>query len=442
MSRAKQRLWAFTAARLRRLGTELGRLFNPQLDDAADLRAAQISEAEELARSAAGLRGGVAKIAQLRAYLQGAAALGPEAQQILSRLWDHASGDEPQAIRQVLIEELGAPPEELFARFEPVPLAAASLGQVHAATGKDGRDLAVKVQYPGVAAALRDDLDARGVLRQLVGGDLGGAVPAESIAALRTHLLAEVDYHAEAANLGLFAAAYRDDDTIVIPQVVADRSTGRVLTMERLRGRSLPAVMRQGDLTARSAVARTIFRFAFSSPLLHGLINADPNPGNYLILDEKPGPRGEARVGFVDFGCTANLPEALRAADRDLWLAMIHRDGEALRFAAHRQGLIPSATSFNSSTYRTWEKLLGSPFLERGEVELTADFVKVLGETTWRLVHSGQLELPPAALLLWRQRLSVLAVLSSLRPRLDFRRALAHILDDHSHPTPLLDRYP
>jgi hypothetical protein len=122
-------------------------------------------------------------------------------------------------------------------------------------------------------------------------------------------------------------------------------------------------------------------------------------------------------------------------------MAMIRRDGEALRYAAHRQGLIPSATAFNNSTYRTWEHLLGSPFLERGEAELRPDFVRVLGETTWRLVHTHMLELPPAALLLWRQRLGVLAVLASLRPRLDFRLALATVLDDHSHPTPLLERY-
>ena len=442
MSRTQKRLWAFTSARLRRLSTELRRLLNPQLDDAADLRAEQIAEAEELTRAAAGLRGGVAKIAQLRAYLQGAAALGPEAQQILSRLWDHAPGDEPAAIRQVLIAELGAPPEKLFARFEEAPLAAASLGQVHAAVLADGREVAVKIQYPGVAVALRDDLDSRGVLRQLVGGDLGGALPADSIAALRQHLLAEVDYKAEAASLRRFASAYSEDDTIVIPKVVPELSTERVLTMDRLRGKTLPEIMRQGDLRARSAVAATLFRFAFSSPIIHGLINVDPNPGNYLILDAAPGPRGEARVGFIDFGCTAELPEELRVADRDLWMAMIHRDGEALRHAAHREGLIPSATSFNSSTYRTFENLLGSPFLNRGEVELTADFVKILGETTWLLVHSRQLELPPAALLLWRQRLSVLAVLSSLRPRLDFRRALATVLDDHSHPTPLLERYP
>jgi predicted unusual protein kinase regulating ubiquinone biosynthesis (AarF/ABC1/UbiB family) len=442
MSRARQRLYTFTAARLRRLGTQLRRLWNPQIDDAADLRAAQISEAEELLRGAAGLRGGVAKIAQLRAYLQGAAALGPEAQQILSRLWDHAPGDEPAAVKQVLQEELGAPIGELFARFDDQPLAAASLGQVHAATLADGREVAVKVQYPGIAEALRDDLDARGVLRQLVGGDLGSAVSAEAIAALRTHLLAEVDYKAEAASLRRFAAAYRGDDTIVIPKVIPERSGARVLTMERLVGRPLPELIRGGDLAARSAVARTIFRFALSSPVVHGIVNVDPNPGNYLVLDEKPGPRGEARVGFIDFGCTAELPAELQAADRDLWMAMIHRDGEALRYAAHRQGLIPAATAFNSSTYRTWEHLLGSPFLQRGTAELTADFVKVLGETTWRLVHTGQLALPPAVLLLWRQRLGVLAVLSSLRPRLDFRRALADVLDDHSHPTPLLERYP
>ena len=157
-------------------------------------------------------------------------------------------------------------------------------------------------------------------------------------------------------------------------------------------GRSLPALSHSGTTDERNGAATTILRFAMLSPWRHRLINLDPNPGNYLILDETPGPRGEARVGFIDFGCTAELPEKLRAADRDLWMAMIHRDGEALRYAAYQQGLIPSMTSFNSSTYRTWENLLGSPDIDPqkgfGGVMQTFDNTRPLVAAMAIMVHS------------------------------------------------------
>lgn len=442
MSRSQQRLWAFTSARLSRLWSSVKSLGRTEIDDEAERAEGQVAEAEDLALSAAGLRGGIAKIAQLRAYLQGAAALGPEAQLVLSRLWDHVPGEAPAAIRRVVEEDLGKPLAELYQSWDEVPLGAASLGQVHAAVGLDGQQLAVKVQYPGVGAGLRDDLASKGVLQQLVGGDLGAAISKDAIAALRERLLLELDYKAEAANLRLFASMLEGERCMVIPRVLSELSTTRVLTMERLTGRSLPSLITSGSDEARSAVARTIFLFAWKCPLRHGLVNVDPNPGNYLVLDENPDENGNAKVGFIDFGCTAELPEELKQADHDLWMAMIHRDGEALRHAAYRQGLIPSATSFNSSTYRAWEKLLGEPFVHRGKVQLTPEFVRQVGEVTWNLVHAGQLELPPHALLLWRQRLGVLAVLSSLRPNLDFRQLLAEVLDDHRHPLPLLQRYP
>lgn len=450
MNRSQERLLAFATARLQRFRVRLGSLLSPDINDDAERRAAQLAEAEELTRRAAGLRGGVAKIGQLRAYLQGSGSLGPEAQRALGRLFDHVPGDEPQAIRRVIAEDLGAPPEELFATWSEQPLAAASLGQVHAATARDGRALAVKIQYPGVAAALRDDLDSGGVLRALVGADLGDAVSDEAIAALRARLLGELDYVEEARSLRRFRAAFGGDPTIVIPAVDTELSRGRVLTMERLSGRSLPEVARTGSPEERAVVARTLFRFALAGPLKHGLINADPNPGNYLVLPPLDGAAGPgagpvpaaARVGFVDFGCVAELPEELREADRDLWMAMIHRDGEALRHAAHRAGLIPAAKSFDAAVYRRWERQLSAPFLARDAQTLSPEHVAELSALTWQLAHTQILTLRPEALLLWRQRLGVLAVLSSLRPTLRFRQELADVLDDRSHPVPLLQRYP
>ena len=457
MNRSHERLLAFASARLKRLQVKLGRLLSPSgdeggINDEAERHEAQLAEAEELTRRAAGLRGGVAKIGQLRAYLQGASALGPEAQKALGKLFDHVPGDEPQAIRRVIEEDLGAPPEKLFASFDDKPLAAASLGQVHAARAHDGTELAVKVQYPGVAAALRDDLESRGMLRELVGADLGGAVSEQAITTLRTQLLRELDYGEEAASLRRFRFALGDEPAFVIPKLVEELSRGRVLTMQRLIGRSLPEVAAKGSPAERAAVAATIFRFALIGPLKHGLLNADPNPGNYLVLPPAEGASsatapGEAgvRVGFVDFGCVAELPEALREADRDLWMALIHRDGEALRHAAHRAGLIPAAKSFDAAVYRRWEKQLSEPFLapaREGARPFLPEHAGELSSLTWQLAHTQMLTLQPEALLLWRQRLGVFAVIASLRPTLSFRRVLAEILDDKTHPVPLLSRYP
>ncbi|MFO0573468.1 MAG: AarF/ABC1/UbiB kinase family protein [Polyangia bacterium] len=452
MNRSQERLLAFATARLKRFRVQLGRLLSPDIDEGAERREAQLAEAEELTRRAAGLRGGVAKIGQLRAYLQGSGALAPEAQKALSRLFDHVPGDEPQAIRRVIEEDLGAPPEKLFAEWTDRPMAAASLGQVHAARAHDGSLLAVKVQYPGVAAALRDDLDSSGVLRELVGADLGGSVSDEAIAALRDRLLRELDYAEELRSLRRFRSAFSDEASVVIPKAVPELSSGRVLSMERLHGRSLPELAQTRSAAERSAVAHTILRFALVGPIKHGLINVDPNPGNYLVLDsagpgaagapvdQAPGPL--SRVGFIDFGCVAELPEELRQADHDLWMAMIRRDGEALRHAAHRAGLIPAARSFDAAVYRRWERQLGEPFLAREPRPLTPEYVRELASLTWQLAHTQVLSLLPEALLLWRQRLGVFAVLASLQPTLPFRRVLGDVLDDRSHPVPLLQRFP
>lgn len=444
MKRRYERLWAEAAVRGQRIKARLKQIVKSassdgNIDDLAERRNVQVAEANAIASTAAELRGGVAKIAQLRAYLEGSTGLDKDAQVILEKLWDRLPGDEPQAIRNVLRTELKHDPEEIFARFDVQPIAAASLGQVHAAQLKDGREVAIKVQYPGVAEALRDDLQATNVLRELVGADLGDALTEESIAALRDRLLAELDYQAEAEALRRFKSAFAADKSIVIPAVMPEFSTQRVLTMERLFGRSLPELARSGSLADRNGAATTIFRFAFLSPWRHRMINVDPNPGNYLIL-ENPAD-GPMRVGFIDFGCTARLSDELADADRQMFLAMIHRDGEALRYACHRAGLIERVPSFHSTVYRTWESTLTAPFMTREVTRLDPAWARELFDLTWRMAQMGKLALPGAALLLWRQRLGVLAVLAALRPELPMRRLLAELLDDRENPIPLYDRY-
>jgi predicted unusual protein kinase regulating ubiquinone biosynthesis (AarF/ABC1/UbiB family) len=412
-----------------------------EIDEAGENRDAQVAEASAMADAASELRGGYAKVAQLRGYLQANQELTPEAQRVLGRVWDQLPAENPEAIRAVLRAELGAEPEQVFSEFEHAPLAAASLGQVHAARTQDGQSVAVKVQYPGVAEALRDDLGARRLVQDLVGADLGSAVPESSITALTERLLGELDYRAEQGWLRRFRLAFAGDQQIAIPAVHPTLSTARVLTMERFTGRTLAQVAAQAPLAERSAVAATLFRFAMAAPLRHRLLNLDPNPGNYIVLRSDG---ANARVGFIDFGCCAEVDPEVAEADRRLWLSMIHRDGEALRYAAHRVGLVgvQGAAVFESATFRAWEAALAAPFLSKQPTALDEPQMRELVSLTWKLVHTGRMSLPPGALLLWRQRLGSFAVLASLRPVLPLRTLLAEVLDDGEHPIPLLERYP
>jgi predicted unusual protein kinase regulating ubiquinone biosynthesis (AarF/ABC1/UbiB family) len=428
VKRSHERWWALGKARLKRTLNTLGRALVSDEDVTMHTAPAELAEAEVLAREAAALRGGVAKLGQLRAYLDGTA---PDARARLAALWDQMPADPPETIRRVIVDELGAPPEELFARWDDQPLAAASLGQVHAAEDRDGRRLAVKVQYPEVAKALRDDLSSTALLRRMLGADFGGAVGEAALARLREGLLEELDYTKEAQHLGRFGELWRRDPEVVIPRVYP--STKSVLVMERLDGAPLAKFAEKADGAARARVAEVLFRFAFGSPLVFGVFNADPHPGNYLV--------GDGKVGFVDFGCVGQLSDDVRAAEAQLWRALIVRDGEMLRHAANLLGLVSRAEVFEGETWREWEKLFAAPFSKRGPFQLTPEKMRQFVAVTAELGRARRVALPAPVLLLWRQRLGVLTVIASLQPRLDFRRALCDLVDDGRHPIPMYERY-
>ena len=424
MERRYRRWLAFAGARLKRATTTARQAVMTDVDVTADTRAADLAEAEAFAASAGELGAAVAKAAQVRAYLDitGVAAT-PAARALLRGCGIACRRVPPSVIRAVVAAELGAPPEERFAKWDDTPIAAASLGQVHAAEDADGRRFAVKVQYPGVAEALRDDLPSASLLRRVVGDELGSGAAAEALETMRAQLLGELDYVAEARWLERFRAPSPATPRIVIPRVDAARSTARVLTMERLDGRAI-ADLATDDAEARRRGARAIFRFAFGAPLNHGIFNADPHPGNYLILD------GE-RVGFVDFGSAAALSDEMRAAERRLFL-VDDPAATARRCATPRtkRGSSPTASVFEGSIWREWEEALARRSCTRGEFTLSPKHVARLIARTGELLRGRRIALPAGAILLWRQRLGALAVIAALSPRLDFRRLLADLLDD------------
>jgi predicted unusual protein kinase regulating ubiquinone biosynthesis (AarF/ABC1/UbiB family) len=420
-TRRGERLRSLARATVRRFAASAKRVLLTE-PGSSDVDEAEVAEAQEIARSAAELKAGMAKVGQLMAYLAGpGAATDIEARRALAVLWDQAPAVDRAAIRQVITDDLGAPPEEVFAAWTDAPLAAASLGEVHAAESKTGVALAVKVQYPGVAEALRSDLESPRLLRQLAGSELGGALPEESIARLRDAVLAELDYLAEGQWMTRFRRAFVADKQMVIPRHFAELSSRRVLTAERIDGQPLTAFAAEAAADARAAVALTIFRFAWGGPLTHRLLNADPNPGNYLVL-------ADGRVAFLDFGCAALLDEEVIDMDRKIWRSVVRRDGEALRYFVHKEGLLGRARTLDTSTYREWERYLAAPYLAKGPFHWTRAYARRFAELTSLLVRAGGLTLPPGAVLLWRQRLGVASVIGELMPTADFAGTLEQIL--------------
>ena len=203
---------------------------DPSASDDDD-RVVDEEAARVLATQAGRLKGGLAKVAQLAAYDPGAT-LGKNrgataaARAVLGSLWDHAPALGGVAIAGVIEADLGKPPQALFARWDTQPLAAASLGQVHAATLADGTEVVVKVQYPGVADALRADLDDESFVRRLAGAEIGRSIDPAAIAVLANAVRGELDYRAEAAAQIRFAAAWQDDPVLRVPRVIGELSSG------------------------------------------------------------------------------------------------------------------------------------------------------------------------------------------------------------------------
>lgn len=390
--------------------------------------------ARVLATQAGKLKGGLAKVAQLAAYDPGATLGGKSgatasARAVLGGLWDHAPAVSAGAIARVIEEDLGRAPQALFASWDIEPLASASLGQVHAAKLHDGTDVVVKVQYPGVADALRADLDDGGFLRKLAGSEVGRSLDDGALAALGAAVRGELDYRAEAAAISRFAAAWKDHRVLRFPRVIDELSATRVLTMTRAKGKTVIETAGNGSPEVRRAAALGIFEVAWGSPLAHGLLNADPNPGNFLVDEEAD---GSVVLWCLDFGCAFPIGDDVRDADREIFWGLLDDDNasaaERFRMGIARAGLLRRADMLASTAHRDWERALAGPFSTHGDFHWSAAFAGDLASATGRVMAQGGLALPAKVLMLWRQRLGAAAVIGMLDARAPFRRVLVELI--------------
>lgn len=255
-------------------------------------------------------KGVLMKVGQMMSMIDGRA-LGTGGfspyQKAMSRLQTDAPPMHPELVREVLEAELGCAVGQ-FAEFTEEPMAAASIGQVHRAVLRDGRQVVVKVQYPGVAQVIRDDLANTELVATVLrfANAAAGMTPDVRAVARETaaRISEEVDYRHEAAMIAAFAELYRAHPFIRIPDVIPDASSDRVLTMTYLDGVNWPEAQ-QAEQDLKNAWAEVIVRFINGNFKHANLLQADPHPGNYRF-------NADGTVGFVDFGCVKVLPELQR----------------------------------------------------------------------------------------------------------------------------------
>jgi predicted unusual protein kinase regulating ubiquinone biosynthesis (AarF/ABC1/UbiB family) len=332
--------------------------------------------ADVLSRS----KGVLMKVGQILSFVDTSAVLaGPYGEvyrTALASLQADAEPMDPVLVAAVIESELGRPPEELFAELCPAPIAAASIGQVHAARLHDGTEVAVKVQYPGVADAIRDDLAntellftfvkiAKGVVPQYRSFDVRAV--ADEIA---ERISEEVDYGRELANQREFAAHYRGHPFAWVPDVFPELSSARVLTMELAHGRRWSEIG-DADQELRDRWGEAINRFFFGSIARFGMFNADPHPGNYLFHDD-------GTVTFLDFGCVKRMTPGVQRGFFDFHAAAMDGDAEHLLEVWIEQGFARAESPPPAEKVLAWCRQNFAAYRQPQPFTFTPEFVSEL----------------------------------------------------------------
>jgi predicted unusual protein kinase regulating ubiquinone biosynthesis (AarF/ABC1/UbiB family) len=322
-----------------------------------------VAAAEDLVEKLGGLKGLVMKVGQIASYMPGA--MPPEAQRVLARLQARSTAMSWDAVAAVIEAELGEPAERAFDAIDRVPFAAASIGQVHSAV-IDGRAVAVKVQYPGIEDAIAADLRTVRKLGWMasLGTAMDSGVVLDELAA-RT--LEECDYVREADNQRLFRDLWAGRADVRVPDVVAARSSRRVLTSELVRGETLEQFAARAPQAARDRAGATVFWAAFHTVFHRGVFNGDPHPGNYLFEDE--------RVTFLDFGCVRRFDRAEIELWKGIAREVLDDDRAGFRRRFLEAGFVPSPKKFDWDAQWASMEYLYRPLKQRAPFRYSHDYV-------------------------------------------------------------------
>jgi predicted unusual protein kinase regulating ubiquinone biosynthesis (AarF/ABC1/UbiB family) len=394
--------------------------------------------AEQLFRTLGELKGGAMKFGQAMSVLEAALPdelTGPYRDQ-LTRLQDSAPPMPTQVVRDALQRDLGDDWREKLVWLDGGPTAAASIGQVHKGRWHDGRDVAVKVQYPGAGEALRSDLRQLARFARSIGPMVPGVDIKPLVEELQARIEEELDYELEAQAQRTFAAAFRDDPEIVVPDVVA--VGGTVLVTEWLESpASLASVIADGSQEQRDHYADLFVRFLFAGPARTGLLHADPHPGNFRVIPAADG--GPGKMGVLDFGAVARLPDGgLPSAMGSLIRIAGIEDDAALLEGLRAEGFVKDHVKVDPGQLLDYL----SPFVEPTRVErfrfsrewMRTQFQRINDPRSPSYTLALKLNLPPAYLLIHRTWLGGIGVLSQLEAEAPFRQILTESLPGFAEP--------
>ncbi len=388
--------------------------------------------AEQLFKTLGDLKGGAMKMGQALSILESALpeeVAAPYREQ-LTRLQDSAPPMSAATVHSVLAKELGGRWRKHLVEFDDNPAAAASIGQVHRGRWSDGRVVAVKIQYPGAGEALMADLRQLGRLARTFGGMVPGIEIRPLVQELQDRVAEELDYELEAEAQQAFAQEFRDDPEFVVPAVVAH--TGKVLVTEWVESNaSLARLIAEGTQEERDHYGGLYVRFLFQGPLRAGMLHADPHPGNFRVLPGADGSLG--RLGVVDFGAVARLPEhGLPRAIGTLLRIALYDDYEDVLTNLRAEGFVRPNITVTPEELRAYV----GPFIEPAATDtfrFSREWMREQFQRVQDLRRPGstvalRLNLPPSYLLIHRVWVGAIGVLCQLEAELAFRGILEESL--------------
>jgi predicted unusual protein kinase regulating ubiquinone biosynthesis (AarF/ABC1/UbiB family) len=320
-------------------------------------------------------------------------------------------------VSALIEEELERPLDEAFASFEPEAFAAASIGQVHRAVTHDGRRVAVKVQYPGIAEAVDTDLRNLNLLLPVIKRLAPGMDVRALAAELRERVSEELDYEIEAQNHRAVARAWRGHPYVHVPAVDTRLSSRRLLVTELIEGKRFEAVKQLPD-AERDRFGEIVFRFFFGTLLHTKRCSGDPHPGNYLLEDD-------GRVGFLDFGLMRDVEPAYLDLERGVARAADDGDADAVYEGLVAAGYLPDPSRFTGERLMASMRLAGEWYFREGVQRMSPAYVSDLIERgssprSPYFEDMRQMTLPPQALLIRRMEGLVLSTLGELRASADW----------------------
>jgi predicted unusual protein kinase regulating ubiquinone biosynthesis (AarF/ABC1/UbiB family) len=342
-----------------------------------------------------------------------------EFQRKLGALRDAAPTVTFKDMRKVIEQELDDPLAEVFSDFDEDPIAAASIGQVYRATLTDGRDVAVKVQYPGVAAAVRADLQNLGLILRLAKRIAPGMDPQAIGQEIRNRIEEELDYELEAQNQRALARLFRGHPFIVVPDVITSLSRERVMVSEYLEGRGFEA-LKALPQEERDRIGEILFRFYFGCLYRHRQFSGDPHPGNSMLL-------ADGKMAFLDFGLFKRMPPGTVELEIEVARATIEGDTETIMRLGAETGFFPEPEKFKPERVLEHFVAATSWYTVDEYIELTPEYATqvLIDMSDPRSEYFGQLRhenAPPDHIFGRRMEVLTLAVIAQLHSRGNFHQ--------------------